>query len=289
MSSAPLILVTGSTDGIGRETARLLAQQGARVVVHGRDPTKATDVVRELQDLGSEPMPAPVVADLASLAAVRAMADELLARDEPLDVLLNNAGVYMRERKLSADGLELTMAVNHFAPFVLTHRLLPALQRAAAPRIVNVSSVAHTRGRIDLDDLQLERAFGGYEAYATSKLANVLFTVELAERLAAERLAVDPAKGSGPATTVNALHPGVVSTKLLLEGFGMQGSDSPTKASQTSVYLSLSPEVDGVTGQYFSNRAVAPRNPVVGDATVRRRFYERSCEITGVEPLPPAP
>lgn len=289
MSSAPLILVTGSTDGIGRETARLLAQQGARVVVHGRDPTKAADVVRELQDLGSEPMPAPVVADLASLAAVRAMADELLARDEPLDVLLNNAGVYMRERKLSADGLELTMAVNHFAPFVLTHRLLPALQRAAAPRIVNVSSVAHTRGRIDLDDLQLERAFGGYEAYATSKLANVLFTVELAERLAAERLAVDPAKGSGPATTVNALHPGVVSTKLLLEGFGMQGSDSPTKASQTSVYLSLSPEVDGVTGQYFSNRAVAPRNPVVGDATVRRRFYERSCEITGVEPLPPAP
>lgn len=273
MSSAPLIFVTGSTDGIGRETARLLVQQGARVVVHGRNAAKAAEAASELEALAGRPMPAPVVGDLSSLAAVRAMADELLARDEPLDVLLNNAGIYMRERRVSEDGLELTMAVNHFAPFLLTHRLLPALRRASAPRIVNVSSIAHTRGTLDLGDLQLERSFGHYEAYATSKLANVLFTVELAERL-------------GQTPTVNALHPGVVSTKLLTEGFRMQGYDSATQASQTSVYLALSPEVADVTGQYFASCTVAPRNPVVDDATLRRRFYEISVELTGVEPLP---
>jgi NAD(P)-dependent dehydrogenase (short-subunit alcohol dehydrogenase family) len=272
MPNAPLVLVTGSTDGIGRETARLLVQQGARVVVHGRSATKVAEVAAELETLAGRPMPGPVVGDLASLAAVRALADELLARDEPLDVLLNNAGVYMRTRELTVDGLETTMAVNHFAPFLLTHRLLPALRRAAVPRIVNVSSIAHTRGHIDLDDLQLEREFGHYEAYAASKLANVLFTVELAERL-------------GPAVTVNALHPGVVSTKLLTEGFQMQGYDSTTKASQTSVYLALSPELAKVTGQYFADRRVAPKNPLVGDKALRRGFYERSCAITGVEPL----
>jgi NAD(P)-dependent dehydrogenase (short-subunit alcohol dehydrogenase family) len=273
MSHAPIVLVTGSTDGIGRETARLLVQQGARVVAHGRSADKADEVARELEALAGRPMPAPVVADLASLAAVRAMADELLAREEPLDVLLNNAGVYMRSRELTVDGLETTMAVNHFAPFLLTHRLLPALRRAAAARVVNVSSIAHTRGRIDLDDLQLARSFGHYEAYAASKLANVLFTVELAERL-------------GPAITVNALHPGVVSTKLLTEGFRMQGYDSAAKASQTSVYCALSPELAKVTGQYFADRRVAPRSPTIGDAALRRGFYERSCELTGVEPLP---
>ena len=269
-----IVLVTGSTDGIGRETARLLAAQGARVVVHGRNPTKAAEVAGELEALAERSMPAPVVADLASLAAVRAMADELLARDEPLDVLLNNAGVYTRTRELTVDGLETTMAVNHFAPFLLTHRILPALGRAAAPRVVNVSSIAHTRGRIDLDDLQLAKSFGHYEAYAASKLANVLFTVELAERLQGR-------------VTVNALHPGVVSTKLLTEGFRMQGYDSATKASQTSVYCALSPELAKVTGQYFADRRVAPRSPLAADAALRRAFYERSCELTGVEPLPP--
>jgi NAD(P)-dependent dehydrogenase (short-subunit alcohol dehydrogenase family) len=243
------------------------------VVAHGRDAAKVADAARELEELAGRPMPAPVVADLASLAAVRAMADELLARAEPLDVLLHNAGVYMRSRQLTVDGLETTMAVNHFAPFLLTHRVLPALRRAAAPRIVVVSSIAHTRGRLDLDDLGLEHGFGHYEAYAASKLANVLFAVELAERLA----------GS---ITVNALHPGVVSTKLLTEGFRMQGYDSAAKASQTSVYLALSPEVAAVTGQYFADRRVAPRNPVASDAELRRGLYERSCAITGVEPLP---
>lgn len=272
MTDSPLVLVTGSTDGIGRETARQLVQQGARVIVHGRSETKAADAHTELEQMAGQPLPAPVVADLSSLDAVRAMADQVLARDEPLDVLLNNAGIYMRERKLSEDRLEMTMAVNHFAPLLLTHRLLPALRRAAAGRVVNVSSIAHTRGAIDLDDLQLARSFSHYAAYATSKLANVLFTVELAERL-------------GPAVTVNALHPGVVSTKLLTEGFQMEGHDSAAKASQTSVYLALSAEVAGVTGQYFANRTVAPHSPLADDAELRRRFYDVSCEITGVEPV----
>lgn len=273
MTDSPLIVVTGSTDGIGRETARQLVRQGARVIVHGRSQAKAEAAHAELVELGARPQPAPVVADLASLAAVRSMADELLSRDEPIDVLLNNAGVYVRERKLSEDRLELTMAVNHFAPFALTHRLLPSLRRARSGRIVNVSSIAHTRGVIDLDDLQLSRGFSHYGAYATSKLANVLFTVELAARL-------------GPSVTVNALHPGVVSTKLLTEGFQIEGRDTAAKASETSVFLALSPEVEGLSGQYFAHRKVAPRSPLADDEALRRRFYELSCEIAGVEPLP---
>ncbi|MCA9651714.1 MAG: SDR family oxidoreductase [Myxococcales bacterium] len=273
MTDSPLVLVTGSTDGIGRETARQLVRRGARVIVHGRSATKAAEAHDELQALGGRPQPAPVVADLASLDSVRGMADELLARDEPLQVLLNNAGIYARERKLSEDLLELTMAVNHFAPFLLTHRLLPALQRAGGARIVNVSSIAHTRGTIDLEDIQLTHGFTHYGAYAASKLANVLFTVELAARL-------------GVGITVNALHPGVVSTKLLTQGFQMEGHDSPAKASETSVFLALSPEVEGVTGQYFSHSKVAPRSPAASDETLCRRFYELSCDITGVEPLP---
>lgn len=272
MTESPLVLVTGSTDGIGRETARQLVRQGARVIVHGRNPDKVVDARAELEAIAGHSMPPPVVADLASLESVGRMANAVLSRYEPLDVLLNNAGVYMRERQVSEDLLEMTMAVNHFAPFLLTHRLLPAMHKAAGARIVNVSSIAHTRGTIDLDDLQMAKGFSHYGAYAASKLANVLFTVELAERL-------------GPAVTVNALHPGVVSTKLLTEGFQMEGKDSPAKASETSVFLALSPEVEGMTGQYFAHRRVAPRNPVASDEALRRRFYELSCEITGVEPL----
>ena len=271
----PLILVTGATDGIGRETARELTRRGARVLVHGRDRERLRATAAELGEIGGRPAPEPVAADLASLAAVRALAGEIDARGDRLDVVVHNAGVYMKRRDRSADGHEMTFAVNHLAPFLLTHLLLARPCGAGLRRIVNVSSIAHSRGRVDLDDPQLLRQpFSSYASYATSKLANVLFTVELARRLAARKVAV------------NALHPGVASTKLLTEGFEMEGSDSLAESAATSVLLALDPSVEGVSGRYFVRGKQSPAHPLASDEVLVRRFYELSAALTGAEPLP---
>lgn len=270
----PIILVTGATDGIGRETARELTRRGARVLVHGRNPGRVADTVAELRSLGGAP-PEPVVADLASLAAVRAMAAELAARGVQPEVLLHNAGVYMKRREHSADGFEMTLAVNHLAPFLLTHLLLASSVGDQLRRIVNVSSMAHNRGRIDLEDVQLLRAsFNSYASYASSKLANVLFTVELARRLAQRRV------------MVNALHPGVSSTKLLTEGFEMEGSDSIEASAATSVMLCVDPGLAQATGGYYVRGKPAPMHAVARDVELGRRFYEVSVGMTGAVPLP---
>lgn len=270
----PIILVTGATDGIGRETARELTRRGARVLVHGRNPGRVADTVAELRSLGGAP-PEPVVADLASLAAVRAMAAELAARGVQPEVLLHNAGVYMKRREHSADGFEMTLAVNHLAPFLLTHLLLASSVGDQLRRIVNVSSMAHNRGRIDLEDVQLLRgSFNSYASYASSKLANVLFTVELARRLAQRKV------------MVNALHPGVSSTKLLTEGFEMEGSDSIEASAATSVMLCVDPGLAQATGGYYVRGKPAPMHAVARDVELGRRFYEVSVGMTGAVPLP---
>ncbi|HEY5376012.1 MAG TPA: SDR family NAD(P)-dependent oxidoreductase, partial [Polyangiaceae bacterium] len=235
-----VVLVTGSTDGIGRETALELARLGARVIVHGRNPAHVADAYEEVKSASGGTPPAPVVADFSSLAQVRALAAELEQRGVALDTLINNAGVYMKRRELSEDGIELTLAVNHFAHVLLTHLVLASSVGAALSRVVNLSSIAHSRASIDLEDIENTRAkFDGYQAYATSKLANVLFTVELARRL----------KGRG--VLVNAVHPGVVSTKLLQTGFDMRGPDSLGKGARTSVMLAISPEYGHISGSYF--------------------------------------
>jgi len=269
-----LVLVTGSTDGIGRETARELVRRGATVVVHGRRSDKANNVVAELETIAGAKMPAALVGDLSSLADVRRMAKDLLDRGDRIEVLLNNAGVYMKEATKTRDGFETTFAVNHLAPFLLTHLLLPRLRESSVPRIVNVSSMAHSRGQIDLANLGTVKGFEPYAAYAASKLANVLFTVELARRL-------------GPQAAVNALHPGVVSTKLLTEGFGMRGGESLAEGAATSVRLALAPELAEVTGRYFSHGKEAAAAPIMRDRELARRFYEKSCELADVTPLPP--
>jgi NAD(P)-dependent dehydrogenase (short-subunit alcohol dehydrogenase family) len=272
----PIVLVTGATDGIGRETARELARRGARVIVHGRRADKAEAVKKEVEALSGAAMPAALIGDLSSFAGVRAMAESLLARGEGIDVLLNNAGIYMNEAATSHDGFELTFAVNHLAPFLLTHLLLPRLRESAGPRVVNVSSMAHARGQLSvagLGSLGSTKGFEPYAAYALSKLANVLFTVELARRL-------------GPSVAVSALHPGVVSTKLLTEGFGMRGSDSLAEGAATSVRLALAPELAQVSGRYFSHGREAPMAGAARDPALVRAFYETSCELTGIAPLP---
>lgn len=267
------ILITGATDGIGKETARILVERGARVVIHGRTLEKAEGARAEIERTTGKKLPAPVAAELADLDAVRALASEWGSR--PLDVLINNAGIYAKKRRLTSDGRELTMAVNHDAPFLLTHLLLDALRAAPRGRVVNVSSIAHTRGTIDINDIDMAGGFDPYGAYAASKLANVLFTVELARRLAAL---------PGARVTVNALHPGVVSTKLLKAGFGGGGPDSLEEGAATSVLLALD-DVD-VSGRYFVAGHESRPARAAHDPELCRAFYEASCARVGIEPLP---
>jgi NAD(P)-dependent dehydrogenase (short-subunit alcohol dehydrogenase family) len=270
-----VVLVTGSTDGIGRETALELARLGARVVVHGRSAVRVADAHEELKSVSEVPPPAPVIADFSSLAQVRAMAAELEQRGVALDTLVNNAGVYMKRRELSVDGIELTLAVNHFAHVLLSHLLLASSAGRQLTRIVNLSSIAHNRATIDLEDIENTRAeFDDYQAYAASKFANVLFTVELARRLKARGV------------LVNAVHPGVVSTKLLTTGFEMRGPDSLGKGARTSVMLAISPEYAHISGAYFIEGRESRMHRRAAEPELAARYYELSTARVGVVPLP---
>jgi NAD(P)-dependent dehydrogenase (short-subunit alcohol dehydrogenase family) len=271
--TAPLTLITGATDGIGKQTALDLARRGHEVILHGRAPARIEAAKAWL--LGEAPgaVVHTVCADLSSLAEVRRAAGEVLGRFERLDVLIHNAGVFAQTRTLSADGFELTFAVNHLAPFALTQALLPLLKASATPtraaRVVTVSSIAHQRGRLRMDDLQLEQgAYDGYQAYAASKLANVLFSNALARR-------VDPAQ-----VTSNSLHPGVITTKLLKAGFNMTGA-SLEEGAATSVFLAAAQEVSKVTGAYFvASRAVEPSRLAL-EVAAQDQLWDASARLVG--------
>jgi NAD(P)-dependent dehydrogenase (short-subunit alcohol dehydrogenase family) len=270
-----VVLVTGATDGIGKETALELARLGARVIIHGRSAARVAAAHEELRSSSETPPPPPVIADFASLAQVRALGVELARRGLPIDTLINNAGVYMKRRELSADGIELTLAVNHFAHVLLTHLLLESAVGRSLTRIINLSSIAHVRAGIDLEDIENTRnGFDDYQAYATSKFANVLFTVELARRLQ-ER-----------GVKVNAVHPGVVSTKLLKTGFDMRGPDSLGKGARTSVMLAISPEYADISGAYFVEGRESHMHRRATEADLAARYYELSVARVGVSPLP---
>ena len=260
------MLITGATDGIGKATAQALAMQGHTVILHGRNAARGQAAVDELKKAAGHDRVDFMAADLSSLREVRQLAAAVQAKYAQLHVLINNAGVFMNERQLTEDGFEMTFAVNHLAPFLLTQQLLPLLRQSAPARIITVSSVAHQRGRINFDDLQSERAFNGYRAYAHSKLANVLFTFELAARLA------------GAGVTANCLHPGVIGTKLLQTGFGIGGA-TPAEGARTSVYLASAPEVETVTGAYFDDLRAVHSAPQTHDETTRRRLWEISEQL----------
>ena len=272
-----VVLVTGATDGIGKETALELARLGARVIVHGRSEARVAAAWAEVERASEAPPPPPVIADFSSLSQVRALAGELSRRGVAIDTLINNAGVYMKRRELSAEGIELTVAVNHFAHVLLTHLLLESAVGQSLTRIINLSSIAHARASLELDDIDNTRgAFDHYQAYATSKFANVLFTVELARRLQARGV------------KVNAVHPGVVSTKLLQTGFDMRGPDSLGKGARSSVLLAISPEYAHISGAYFIEGREARMHRRASEAELCARYYELSAARVGVAPLPPA-
>ncbi len=251
-----LILVTGATDGIGLETAIQLARQGHALLMHGRNAARAQQALDTVQKLVPQAELHTLHADLSDLVQVAEMANELRLRLTHLDVLINNAGVYMNQRKLIVDGLEMTLAVNHLAHFLLTLLLLPLLKKSAEARVVTVSSVAHMSGRIEFDNLNGERRFDAYQAYANSKLANALFAMELARR--------------EPWLSSNSLHPGVIDTKLLHAGFDMQGA-SRQSGALTSIYLASSPDVTGSSGKYYDDcRSSAPLATVNDEALAKK-------------------
>jgi NAD(P)-dependent dehydrogenase (short-subunit alcohol dehydrogenase family) len=279
--SRPVCLVTGATSGLGLATAQALAARGATVVLAGRTPARASAAVEHVRAAVPGASVEWVAGDLERLASVRAMAEEVRARHPVLDVLVNNAGAMFRERRLSEDGAELTLAVNHLAPFLLTTLLLDRLDAGAPSRIVNLSSVAHRSGRLDFDDLAMDRGYGAYRAYARSKLANVLFTMELARRL-------DPAR-----TTVNALHPGLVRTDIGMRNgplralawrltYARHGSDAltPEAAAASVVHLATAPELASVSGAYFSETTIEPSSPAGVDPALAARLWQVSERLT---------
>lgn len=266
-----IILITGSTDGIGRQTALELACRGAHVILHGRNVERGMAAQEAIRTASGNAQVDLILADLSSQKQIRRMADEIHERYNHLHVLINNAGICMTERVLTEDGLEMTFAVNYLAPFLLTHLLLDLLKKSASSRIINVSSKAHMRTTLDFDNLQGEKSFNGSHAYALSKLGNILFTFELAGRL------------SGSGVTVNCLHPGVIDTKMMRQGFGYPHGADVEKGAETPVYLAASSEVANVTGQYFEDKRPAPTSPLSHDIALRKKFWAASEQLCGIK------
>ncbi|HWO26695.1 MAG TPA: SDR family NAD(P)-dependent oxidoreductase [Kofleriaceae bacterium] len=267
-----VVLVTGSTDGIGRAAARALAAGGMKVIIHGRGKGKVDAALAQL----TEELPGAEIEgvsfDLGSQKSVRSGAEQLLARLPELHVLVNNAGIFASERVVTDEGLELTFAVNHIGPFLLTELLLPRLLESARAakipsRVINVSSIAHTRGRIHQDDLALSGAWTGYAAYAQSKLAGVMHALTLAERYPpAELLAYS-------------VHPGVIATKLLRQGFGPIAGASTDAGARPVVRLAGEEQASEPSGTYFSESVATPPATAARDAQARAALWEASARL----------
>lgn len=275
--SGQTALVTGATGGIGLATAVALAGLGARVGVVGRDEKRTAAAVQAVLAVPGSGGADGFLADFSDQREVRALAAEVLAAHPRLDVLVNNAGGYWSDRHVSADGLEWTFAVNHLAPFLLTSLLEERLRESAPARIVTVASDAHRAGRIEFDDLQAERGYAGMRAYAQSKLANILFTRELARRL------------SGSGVAAYSVHPGTVRTGFAREDagrlFGLvlrAGAllmKSPEQGALTSVYAASSPELVGRTGEYLAKSRVAKPSARAQDDVAAARLWSVSEDL----------
>jgi retinol dehydrogenase-14 len=274
------ILITGATNGIGLEAAVALARAGARVVMVGRDAGRSEAAVAEVMARSGSHDVSHLLCDFSSQAAVRALAGEVLRRCDRLDVLVNNAGAVNKTRRLTVDGIEMTFAVNHLGYFLLTNLLRDLLVQSAPARVVTVASIGHRRGTLDFGDLGYQRGYQIMRAYTRSKLANVLFAAELARRLA------------GTGVTSNSLHPGRVATNIwsgaptwakpliqvLLRPFML----TPEQGGATIVQLAASPDLEGVTGEYFENGVAVPPAPLAQDEALAKRLWDVSAQMVGL-------
>lgn len=273
-------LVTGATAGIGLVTARELVRRGGQVIGVGRSPERCALAARQIREQTGVSSVTYLIADLSLQAEVRRLADEVKAATDRLHVLINNAGGVFLKRHETVDGLEMTFALDHLAYFLLTNLLLDLIKSSAPARIVNVASAAHQGASINFDDLQKTTGrFSGWRAYQQAKLANILFTRELARRL------------QGIGVTANVLHPGYVNTQIFKVG-GFQGwllrraadlfAIAPEDGALTSVYLATSPEVVNVSGTYFARQKPAASSPQAQDDETARRLWQVSEELTGL-------
>lgn len=274
-----VVLITGGTSGIGKAAATALAAMGAEVVVTGRSRERGETAVEEIRRGAGNEDVSLVLADLSVQAEVRRLAEEFGRSHDRLDVLVNNAGVILSRRTETPDSIETTLAINHLAPFLLTNLLLEVLKESAPSRIVTVSSEARRGAQIDFEDLQSERRYRGFEVYGMTKLANILFTYELAERL----------RGTG--VTANCLHPGSVNTNfgkdnrslgLLLFRAFKPFMRTPEQGADTIIYLASSPEVEGTSGRYFSDRKVISSSEEPHDVHTQKRLWRESAELTNL-------
>ncbi|HBA90716.1 MAG TPA: short-chain dehydrogenase [Anaerolineaceae bacterium] len=277
-------MVTGATSGMGEMTARRLAELGATVILVGRSRERGDETLRRIVAATGNTSVELMLADLSSQAQIRQLAQRFKSRYQQLHVLVNNAGAWITTRQECIDGIEMTFALNHLGYFLLTNLLLDTLKASAPARIINVASYGHASGRIDFDDLQGRQGYNGMQAYRQSKLANVLFTYELARRLA------------GTGVTVNAVNPGLVATRfglnnfgviparivnLLLKLYGMVGTNAE-QGAQTSIYLATSPNVEGVTGKYFERQTAVPSSEGSYDPATASRLWQVSEAMTGL-------
>jgi NAD(P)-dependent dehydrogenase (short-subunit alcohol dehydrogenase family) len=272
-------MVTGATSGIGLETARVLALQGATIVAVGRNPEKGSAVVSQIRNVTGNPSVDFMQADLSVQAEIRHLAEAFKDRYPRLDVLINNAGAIFLKRELSKDGIEMTFAVNHLSTFLLTNLLLETLKESAPARVVNVSSDMHEKAELNFDDLEGAQKYSGLKAYGKSKLCVLFFTYELARRLETTQV------------TVNALHPGTVGTNIgsnngwlvrLFIPLYRLFTKSPAKGAETSIYLASSPELEKVSGKYFVDKMPVASSPISYDEAVSRRLWEISKRMTGL-------
>ncbi len=261
------ILITGSTDGIGKQTALELAQQGHKVIIHGRNLKKCKQTAAEIDTIVPGADLDCVAADFSELKQVREMVKDVTQRFPELNVLINNAGIFSPTYQLSQDGIEINWAVNYLALVVLTEGLLSVLKKNAPARIINVSSVAHQRGRLDFQNLVMgEENYHGYRAYSNSKLAVICYTNLLANQNNVDEV------------TVNSLHPGVITTKMLKAGFNMTG-DSLSVGAETPVYLATSPVVERITGGYFDTKQIVTSSKYTYDVDLQGRLWQETIKM----------